>query len=210
MQGVAYLFNMQYDYCMQKELQEISNTVLGYTFRGAITNDPIGDIFVVQAKNIAINEDITGTSSLVRVSSQPIRNPYFLEVNDILIVSRGSGHGSFRSSVFISNNKNVIASSSIHIIRITDVTVLPKYVSLYLNSDEGQKALMQVITGGSYIQSILVKNLADFKIPIPPIHIQKSIIALHENINQQQKILERKKELKQNIINASFTNLITK
>ncbi len=193
---------------MQKKLKEIANTVLGYTFRGSVTNDPSGDIFVIQAKNVNSTKDITETDELIRVSSKPIRSPFFLEINDILIVSRGSGHGSFRSSVFTSESKNVVASSSVHIIRITDVTVIPKYVSLYLNSFDGQKELMQIITGGSYIQSILVKNLSELKIPIPSIHIQKLIIALHENIKQQQQILDKKKEIKQNIINVTFTNLV--
>jgi restriction endonuclease S subunit len=101
-------------------------------------------------------------------------------------------------------------SSSVHVIRIKDVTVLPKYVSLYLNSEIGQKALIQIVTGGSYIQSVLVKNLSLLPIPIPPIHTQKSIIALHENIQAQKIILGRKNELKKNIINATFTNLTKK
>lgn len=195
---------------MQKKLQEISNITLGYTFRGSVVGDSRGDIFVIQAKNINANVEINDTTGLTCVSSDPIRNPFFLEKNDILIVSRGSGQGSFRATLFLSEDKNVIASSSVHIIRVTDITVIPKYVSLYLNSAEGQKDLMQIITGGSYIQSILVKNLTSLKIPIPPIHIQKSIVALHENIKQQERLLERKEQIKQNIINATFTNLINK
>ncbi|MEN9649115.1 MAG: hypothetical protein RL094_82 [Candidatus Parcubacteria bacterium] len=192
---------------MHKKLSEIADMASGYTFRGSIENDPKGAIFVLQAKNIAINQDILNTNDLVIVSDKSIRNPYFLEHNDILLVSRGSGAGSFRSAVFASDNTNVMPSSSVHVIRIKDVTVLPKYVSLYLNSQDGQKALAQIVTGASYIQSILVKNLTDFPIPIPPIHTQKSIIALHENIIEQERIFKRKQEIQKTIINASFTNL---
>lgn len=193
---------------MQKKLSQIVDIVSGYTFRGSIENNPKGDIFVLQAKNISVNEDILNTTELVTISDKSIRNPYFLEHNDILLVSRGSGIGSFRSAVFATNDMKVMPSSSIHVIRIQDVTILPKYVSLYLNSLEGQKALAQIVTGASYIQSILVKNLIDLEIPIPPIHIQKSIIALHENITDQERIFKRKQEIQKTIINASFTNLI--
>ena len=193
---------------MHKKLSEIADIVSGYTFRGSIENDPKGDIFVLQAKNISINQDILNTNDLITVSDKSIRNPYFLEHNDILLVSRGSGAGSFRSAVFASDDVNVMPSSSVYVIRIKDVTVLPKYVSLYLNSQDGQKTLAQIVTGASYIQSILVKNLTDFPIPIPPIHTQKSIIALHENIIDQERIFKRKQEIQKNIINASFTNLI--
>jgi restriction endonuclease S subunit len=189
---------------MHKKLSEIADIVSGYTFRGSIENDPKGDIFVLQAKNISINQDILNTNDLITVSDKSIRNPYFLEHNDILLVSRGSGAGSFRSAVFASDDINVMPSSSVH---VKDVTVLPKYVSLYLNSQDGQKTLAQIVTGASYIQSILVKNLTDFPIPIPPIHTQKSIISLHENIIDQEQIFKRKQEIQKTIINASFTNL---
>jgi restriction endonuclease S subunit len=193
---------------MQKKLSEISDIISGHTFRGSIENDPNGEIVVLQAKNIVINQDIVNTSDLIKVSNKSIRNPYFLEDNDILLVSRGSGLGSFKSAIFATEQNNVMPSSSVHVIRIKDVTVLPKYVSLYLNSEIGQKALLQVVTGGSYIQSILIKNLMDFKIPIPTIHTQKSIIALHENFYEQERVIKRKQEIQQIIINASFIKLI--
>jgi len=193
---------------MHKKLSQLADIVSGYTFRGSIENDPNGDIFVLQAKNLQTNQDIEDVTDFTIIKDKSLRNPYFLQHNDILLVSRGSGLGSFRSAVFASDKSKVMPSSSVHVLRIKDVTVLPKYVSLYLNSEIGQKELLQIVTGGSYIQSILVKNLIDFKIPIPPIHIQKSIIALHENITDQERILKRKQELQKNIINASFTNLI--
>ncbi len=193
---------------MHKKLSQLADIVSGYTFRGSIENDQNGDIFVLQAKNIQTNRDIEDISDFTTISDKSLRNPYFLQYNDILLVSRGSGLGSFRSAVFISNELKVMPSSSVHVIRIQDVTVLPKYVSLYFNSEIGQKALSQIVTGASYIQSILVKNLIDLAIPIPPIHIQKSIIALYENVKDQERILKRKQELQKNIINASFTNLI--
>lgn len=193
---------------MHKKLSQLAGIVSGYTFRGSIENDPNGDIFVLQAKNIQTNQDVEDVTDFTTITDKSLRNPYFLQHNDILLVSRGSGLGSFRSAIFASDEPKVMPSSSVHVIRIQDVTVLPKYVSLYLNSEIGQKELLQIVTGGSYIQSILVKNLIDFKIPIPPIHIQKSIIALHENITDQERILKRKQELQKNIINTSFTNLI--
>lgn len=193
---------------MHKKLSQLADIVSGYTFRGSIENDLKGLIFVLQAKNVVINQDILNTGDLITISDKSLRNPYFLEHNDILLVSRGSGVGSFRSAIFASDEKKVMPSSSVHVIRIQDVTVLPKYVCLYLNSLDGQKALAQIVTGASYIQSILVKNLIDLEIPIPPIHTQKSIIALHENITDQERILKRKQEIQKTIINASFTNLI--
>ena len=97
---------------MYKKLKEIADVVSGYTFRGSIKEEPKGDIFLVQAKNISANFDIRDTADLTSVYSDGLRNPFFLEHNDIVLVSRGSGSGSFRSTVFVSNKKNVMASSS--------------------------------------------------------------------------------------------------
>lgn len=189
---------------MHKNLSSIANILSGYAFRGAIENYEGDDIFILQAKNVILNEDILDTSKLPKISSSSLRSPYFLEDNDILLVSRGSGLGSFRSAIFKSNNKNVIASSSVSIIRVNDVTVLPKYVSLYFNSPAGQKAISQIVTGASYIQSILTKNLANLKIPIPSVRMQKIIISLNENLGRQERIIKRKKEIQREIINSTF------
>lgn len=192
---------------MKKNLYQIAEIVSGYTFRESIENDAQGDIFVLQAKNIFKNTGISSTNTLIKISSKTLRNPYFIKHNDIVIVSRGSGPGSFRSAVFTLDEDNIMSSSSVHIIRIKDVTVLPKYISLYLNSLEGQKSLSQIVTGTSYIQSLLVKNLSELEIPIPPLHIQKSFISLAENIATQEKLLKRKQELTENILNVSFPRL---
>ncbi len=195
---------------MHKKIGDLADISSGYTFRGSVENDPKGQVFVVQAKNISIDKDILGVSDFITISNKTLRNPYFLKANDILLVSRGSGGGSFRSTVFRSDVDSVMPSSSLHVIRIKDVTVLPKYISLYINSKEGQKAISQIVTGASYIQSLLVNNLIELNIPIPSLHTQKTIIALHENILDQERVHKRKQEIQKTIINASFTNLINK
>lgn len=192
---------------MQKELNKIADIVSGYTFRESIQNDPNGEISVLQAKNVSLSKDITSTEELVKVSSHSIRTPLFLEYNDVILVSRGSGAGTFKSNVFNTYDNNVVSSSSVYVIRIKDPMVLPKFVSLYLNSEVGQRKLQKIVSG-AVIQTILLKNLTDFKIPIPPIHIQKSIIALQENVQEQERIMKLKQEIQKTIINASFNNLV--
>lgn len=192
---------------MQKKLSQLAAITSGHNFRNSIQDEVNGDIYVIQGKNIVMNQDITNTTNLVCISTQAPRSPYFLQHNDILLVSRGLDVGTFRATTFLIDNKKVIASSSVQIIRITDVSVLPKFVSLYLNSPEGQKKILELVTGGSYIRTILVKNLNELEIPIPPIHTQKLLIDLSENISDQEKIINRKKEIQQNIIKTTFNNL---
>jgi hypothetical protein len=195
---------------VHKKLHKIAKINTGYSFRGSIIRQQSGGILVVQAKDIPNWSSILDLSLLTEVKNDAVPNPNFLENKDVLLISRASSAGSFRSALFNSNGKKVVASSSVYIIRVKDATVLPAYLSLYLNSPEGQKSLSQVAIGSLYLQSLLVKTLSEIEIPVPPIHIQKNIIALCENFFEQQKIVKRKAKIQENIINASFANLINK
>lgn len=191
---------------MIKKIKEIAEINSGYTFRKSIKDDPKGDTFVVQAKNISYSNSLE-LDDLIKISSSIIKNNNFLEYNDIMIVSRGTGLGSFKSGIFL-NKEEVIPSSSLHVLRIKDVTVLPKYVFVYLNSEYGQKELFQATTGGSYIRSLPIKNLLELEIPIPPIHSQKLFISLYENIQRQKDIQNRKNDINKKIMSTAFIRII--
>ena len=191
---------------MQTEISDFIEVISGYTFRGAIKTNENGDIFVLQAKDIVHGKNIKDTENLTPISFLGTRTASFLQKGDVIIVSRGTGVGSFRSVIFNSNNTNVIASSSLLILRIKKKEILSEYLSIYLNGIDGQNKILQSVTG-AYIQSVSRKKFEEIEIPIPPLQKQQSLIALHENIKAQEKILQKKNHLKQNIINAIIRNL---
>ena len=47
------------------------------------------------------------------------------------------------------------------------------------------------------------------KVPVPPLQKQEALIHLFRNMREQKKILDRKSEITQNIINATFKSLVT-
>lgn len=194
---------------MFKKLQEIAHVNSGYSFRKPPVHLANGDIVVVQGKNAQSDSDIIIPKDLTHISSETHRNPYFLEHNDILLAARASSAQSFRAVRYTLDNSTykAISSSSFYIIRITDISVLPKYLSIFLNSREGQKVISQIVVGATHIRSIFLKNLLEIPIPIPPLHVQKSLIALHENMQQQERISVRRNELKKTIINATISNI---
>lgn len=191
---------------MHKELREIATVIVGYTFRGAIKSDDNGDIFVFQAKDLIQGEPFEDVCTLTKTSHAIPDYAGRFKKNDILLIARGMKSGSFRSTLFVAEAQNVIASSSIHVIRVTAADILPEYISHYLNSKEGQDALTQIVSG-SYIGVLPRKELEKIKIPIPPLDKQMAIVNLHRNIRDQHRITSRQNEIKQNIINATFRNL---
>lgn len=191
---------------MQSEVGKIAEVKTGHTFRAAINNDTNGNILIVQAKNITHNQQYVDMGSLVATSYE-ISADYMLRDGDILLVARGMKFGSFRAAIFRSDAKNVVASASLHVIRIKEDALSPEYLSQYLNSTYGQEQIAGIVSG-SYIGAISRKNLEDLVIPIPDPHKQKAIVDLYRNMVQQQKNLDRQHTVKQKIINATFKHII--
>lgn len=194
---------------MHKELYEVATVFAGYTFRGAVKPDPKGHILVFQAKDLVQGEPVTDTAILTKISDDVPGYGGHLRKNDVLLIARGMKAGAFRSTIFTASDNNVIASSSIHVIRIIDENILPEFLSLYLNSKEGQATLSNIVTG-SYIGAIPRRELEKIRIPVPLLAKQEVLINLFKNIREQQKIIDREKEIKQNIIDATFKSLTTK
>lgn len=182
------------------KISKIAKTIGGYTFRKTIEPDNHGNVFVLQANNIINGQNIENINGLIKTSFQGLRTTTFLQKNDVILVSRGSGHGSFRAAVFLSDNSNVIASSSLFIIRLIDKDVLADYLAIYLNSLDGQNKLFKIAIGSSF-HAIPRKALDDLEIPIPSIEKQKLIINLSINIKEQQKLVDYKYGLIDNIFN---------
>ena len=184
----------------KRSLKNISNIISGYTFRKKITPDDTGYLLILQSKNITDNL-IVSDKELTKVFHKTIRTNSFVRNNDIVISSRGS----FRSAV-IKSTKQIIASSSVYILRLTDNQVFPEFLSLYLNSSIGKKNLLTLATG-STIKTILINDLGTLKIPIPSLSVQKSIVKLYLNQKSQSKLLEEKVIINSNILDGALQQL---
>jgi len=190
------------------QLKEISQILSGYTFRGAIKSDGSGDTLVFQAKNISRDSLYTDDSVLTRIAGPNGGRSAYLTNRDVVLVTRGMTAGAFRSTVFDSNAANVIASSSVHILRVTDGRAIPEYISYYLNSDPGQYALTQIVSG-SYIGSISRRGLEEVDIPLPDLNSQKLMVQLIHDMQEHHRLMGRKYEIYQNIINGLFRKAAT-
>jgi restriction endonuclease S subunit len=188
------------------KFKQIASIISGYAFRGAIEADWNGNIFVMQARNVVGGEAFKDVKDLTPVTYEGVRGLAFLQKGDVLVVSRGAGKGSFKASVFESENENTLATSSLLVIRLTSKKILPEYLVAYLNSDLGQDKLLETVSG-SYIQAISRKKLEELEIPAPPIEKQDLLVKLYINMHWQQKIKARQGKLYKQIINTAFSKI---
>lgn len=200
-----YYCSMQLN-CMKslKKLSQIAEINSGHSFRSAINDEEEGDLYIIQAKNIKKNGKISDLKGLLKINSEELSTDLRLRHNDILLVARGYGQGSYRSAIYEDLGIPAVATSSVYVIRVNDPIILPEYLVFYLNSKKGQLEIQKILTGGSLVKMLLVKDLVNLKIPIPAIKKQRNIVNLSKNFYQYEKLVKRKKELMKQIIETQY------
>lgn len=179
---------------MQTILKDIAQITSGFSFRGALPVQEQGAIRVIQTKNITPELEITENSLLARVDSQSIGATLPVCKGDVLLATRSIGSGGFKATTCGELEGQVITSSSVCIIRLNTEKILPQYLAIYLNSSTGQEVLGHYATGAA-VQLLLLRNIREIEIPIPPLEVQQSLIDLLQNTRTQKRLLERQKEL---------------
>jgi restriction endonuclease S subunit len=188
----------------RKKLQEISNVFSGYSFRSGLDEKAGGDIYVIRAKDVDENLYID-INELITIREEGFKEKFFLKKGDVILSARGK----LGAAILDTGQDNIIASSSVYIIRLQRSDVIPEYLAIFLNSIDGQRKIKERITG-SAIKTILRKDLKDIPIKIPDIKTQKEIVDVYKISQREQQLLQQKTLLKKQISDGLISNLINK
>ena len=143
----------------------------GFDYR-EYTEEGTPYIRVGDVKNGRINFE---SAVKIPIAMADVDKPVGLQVGDILFTRKGS----FGNSAVVTELEvNGIISSEIMLVRLTSVskkTVLPEYVSLFLNSKFGYLQVERRVHGVAYY-SISQPDLANLLIPILPKPQQQKIV----------------------------------
>lgn len=124
-------------------------------------------------------------SSCRKISSEDyyalVRGDCKPEQNDVLIAKDGS----FLKHVFpIESSVDVVLLSSIAILRPNLNKIDPFVLTLTLRDGETKARLVNVVSG-AVLQRIVLRDFRKFQIVVPPIHIQKSFMAVLAGVKEQ-------------------------
>ncbi|MEI3652728.1 MAG: N-6 DNA methylase [Dolichospermum lemmermannii FEM_B0920] len=143
----------------------------GFDYR-EYTEEGTPYIRVGDVKNGQINIE---SAVKIPISMADVDKPVGLQIGDILFTRKGS----FGNSAVVTELEvNVIISSEIMLVRLTSIskqTILPEYVSLFLNSQFGYLQVERRVHGVAYY-SISQPDLANLIIPILPKSQQENIV----------------------------------
>ncbi len=187
------------------KLKDIATINSGYSFRTKIQNNPEGNTFVIQMRDIS-NDHSKIVNTLSKVDGTRIHEKHFLQKNDILFMAKGANNFSV---CYDENYKPAVAASAFFVIRLTHESILPAFVCLYINSALGQNYL-QANMAGTYIPNINKSTLAEMKLLIPSQEEQKKIITIYKLYNQEKDLLSQILMKKQIMMDEFVKQLITK
>jgi type I restriction enzyme S subunit len=188
-----------------KELKDIAEVIAGYSFRTALHDKANASSFVLQAKNI-LDDSVVDMENLDGIDFENYRSRAVVKNGDVVISSRGT----FRAGLVKFKKKyekEIIASSSVYILRLKKENILSEYLAIYLNSIEGQKKLNERVTGAT-IKSIRRSDLGNIEIIIPSIKEQEKIIDIYNINNKLRKSLTDKINLINNINEVAINKLL--
>lgn len=185
-----------------RNLKNVAEVITRYTFRKALGVRSEGKMAVVQAKHVLDSLYII-KDTLPKINLQEYQTKAIIKENDVIVSARGN----FRVSVIRGDVIDMIASSSVYILRIKDKSISPEYLAIYLDSRQGQKQISNKVTGGA-IKTISRSDLENLTISIPSQDIQNKIIDLYKNNQDQQRLLTDKKMLINQIIEGSISGFL--
>lgn len=184
------------------KLNEIAEIITGYTMRSAPSYSRLSNLRIIQAQNITpglyLNADELHQVHLENISI----NSSYVKSGDVILASRGRFHANV-----VKANQEILATSSVYIIRPSNNSVKPEFLAVYLNSSSAQKAFNKVSSGGS-IKSLLRGDLEQLEIPLPTTKVQDTVVSIAKNIEAQSSLLERKNQLNEELIEGTLNNII--
>ena len=162
-----------------------------------------GNAYVIRVSDIKEGGIIDYKNTPLRYIEPDKLKKFQLQEGDLLVVkSSGSKTRiiSGRTAIFEKKDSKVFCPSNFLLtLRPNKNLVLPKWLWLYLNSKEAKEFVRKIIGATTY-PNIRPVDYLNFEIPLPPLHIQKRIVARIEDLFEK---IDKVKKLRQKTVEES-------
>ncbi len=186
----------------EKLIDIVTEIKVGHTFREKLPGDPLGDVAVIQLRDVDSNR-LNIDSANVWIKDKGFKASNFLQKGDVIFAAKGSNN---KAAVFNTDIK-AVASSVFFIIRLQPQLALPHYIAWYINSKLGQ-SYINSIKDSSTTVNIKKRDLEKLPVSLPKIKTQSKIAALVELSLKEMEILEELKRKRKAINEQIIINSI--
>lgn len=189
-----------------KQLGELAHIAAGYPFRGTIPEVPCSQTMAVQMKDVSLVHGIDWTSC-TRTELVGKRNTDGLLPGDILLAARGNHHYAIMVDEQVGLAELVVAAPHFFVVRCRTQSVLPAYLSWYLNQQACQRYLSQNAEG-TLTKSIRRSAVEQAWIALPPLDKQHAIVGLAEQLRQERLLLTQQIRNGEQLMHAIARDLL--
>jgi len=137
------------------------------------------DIFpypYIKMENISMDGNLELNSVVHVEASKEELEKYTLNDGDFIYNTRNAPNLVGKSTVYHGENGKYLFNNNILRIRFRKEAD-PDYVNYFLNTEEGKQKIKTLVSGTTSVAAIYQKNFATITVPLPPIEVQKEIVA---------------------------------
>jgi restriction endonuclease S subunit len=190
---------------INKKFKRLTTRYISYSFRSRIEDTKNG-VRVIQPKDI--KDEQIYWESVISTELTSKKKPEYLQDGDLLILSRGLKQ---QVLVFKSDNSDqkTICSNMYYHYRVNNDYINPYYLAFILNHNNKIRNQIEVESNASIAVKVYSREtIEDLKIPVLTIEKQDAIVALHNNIKQQQQCYQKLMDSNQ-VILTDIANQLT-
>jgi restriction endonuclease S subunit len=168
------------------ELKQIASVQMGYPFRSRLEHDNKGNVSVIQMKDITENGHYD-SDNLSRITLPHVNGRHSIKIGDIVLRSRGQTN---KCALINKDVGMAVVTAPLLIIRVSGDSVLPAYLSWYINQSTAQNYLASHSRGTS-VPMINKQVIEQLPVTIPSLECQQKIIDLNEMAEKEQELLKQ-------------------
>jgi len=155
---------------------------MGYPFRSRLEHEPLGEISVVQMKDID-EANLLHPDAFTRVSLPDAKSRHLLQPGDLLFRSRGKSNG---AALVRGGIGAAVLAAPMLLIRPHSID--PEYLCWFINTDSTQ-AQLTTMSEGTAVRMISAEALRRLAIPSPPLAVQKQIVQIAFLADQERTLM---------------------
>ncbi|MCL5878809.1 MAG: restriction endonuclease subunit S [Deltaproteobacteria bacterium] len=185
-------------------ITNIAEIKSGFLFKTGLTPDKEGNVSVIQLRDID-GEGNLHKENLIKVLEPSYVGEDCVRKGDILFKAK-TDHPV--AAMVAEELKDTLVTAHYFIIRLKTTTVLPAYLSWYLNQKPA-RMYFDKHAGGTRVQIINKQVLGNLEIIIPELTVQEKIVKINSLYQRESALLDLLREKKQKLIAVKLLNIVS-